>query len=123
MTASHIYDILRRVSPRQKASGPDFLDEIVADRAAATPAFPLIVENLARFSELVAELVERRRSAKLSQADVAGAMDTTQSAIARIESGEANLSINTLSRYAATLGYHLEIGLSATEPETVRRPA
>lgn len=51
-------------------------------------------------------LAEARAEARLSQADVAAAMKTTQSVISRIESG-ANASLDTLNRYAAACGKRL----------------
>jgi ribosome-binding protein aMBF1 (putative translation factor) len=51
-------------------------------------------------------LAEARAEAKLSQADVAAAMKTTQSVVSRIESG-ANASLDTLNRYAAACGKRL----------------
>ena len=56
-------------------------------------------------------LIKARAKANLSQAEVAKRMNTTQSAIARLEGG-ANPSINMLRRYAKATGTRLEINLS-----------
>jgi predicted XRE-type DNA-binding protein len=53
---------------------------------------------------LVADLTTRRRVAGLSQTQVAARMGTSQSAVARLESGDANVRASTLERYAAAIG-------------------
>ncbi len=54
-------------------------------------------------------LIEARRNAGLSQEQVAAKMGTTQSVVARIESGRPLPSLRTLMRYAAAVGRKLEI--------------
>jgi len=56
---------------------------------------------------LVADLTEQRRSAGLSQTEVAARMGTSQSAVARLESGDADVRVSTLERYAAAIGSQL----------------
>jgi len=53
---------------------------------------------------LVRELAERRQAAGLSQTEVAARMGTSQSAVARLESGTADMRASTLERYAAAVG-------------------
>jgi transcriptional regulator with XRE-family HTH domain len=53
---------------------------------------------------LVAELTAQRQSAGLSQTEVAARMKTSQSAVARIEAGVADVRMSTLERYAAAVG-------------------
>ena len=53
---------------------------------------------------LVGDLAELRRSAGLSQTEVAARMGTSQSAVARLESGDADVRASTLERYAAAIG-------------------
>src|SRR6516164_2874025 len=53
---------------------------------------------------LVGELAGQRRSAGLSQTEVAARMGTSQSAVARLEAGEADVRASTLERYAAAIG-------------------
>jgi predicted transcriptional regulator len=63
------------------------------------------LEGLAdRRRELIDELVRARRESELSQTDVAARMGTSQSAVARLESGELDARLSTLERYAAALG-------------------
>src|SRR4249920_2918614 len=56
---------------------------------------------------LVEELAELRKSARLSQTEVAARMGTSQSAVARLETGEADVRASTLERYAAAIGSQL----------------
>ena len=53
---------------------------------------------------LVEELAELRKSARLSQTEVAARMGTSQSAVARLETGDADVRASTLERYAAAIG-------------------
>jgi len=56
---------------------------------------------------LVADLTSQRRSAGLSQTEVAARMGTSQSAVARLETGDADVRVSTLERYAAAIGSQL----------------
>jgi DNA-binding Xre family transcriptional regulator len=56
---------------------------------------------------LVADLTAQRRAAGLSQTEVAARMGTSQSAVARLETGDADVRVSTLERYAAALGSQL----------------
>ena len=53
---------------------------------------------------LVTDLTAERQAAGLSQTEVAARMGTSQSAVARLESGEADTRASTLERYAAAIG-------------------
>ena len=65
-------------------------------------------EQAARMAEdrgrLVRELAVQRQAAGLSQTEVAARMGTSQSAVARLESGTADVRASTLERYAAAVG-------------------
>lgn len=60
---------------------------------------------------LIEALVNARTKAKLSQAELARKIGTTQSAIARLEGGGVSPSLATLKRYAEATGTRLEIQL------------
>ena len=62
---------------------------------------------------LAKELIAARTKAKLAQKQLAQKMKTSQSAIARLESGESNPSISLLKRYAHATGTHLKVELLA----------
>jgi transcriptional regulator with XRE-family HTH domain len=65
---------------------------------------------------LVRELTAQRQSAGLSQTEVAARMGTSQSAVARLESGDADARASTLERYAAAVGGHISWQLHAAAP-------
>lgn len=60
---------------------------------------------------IVEALIRARYEAKLSQAEVAKRIGTTQSAVARLEGGTISPSISTLQRYAAATGTKLHLKL------------
>jgi transcriptional regulator with XRE-family HTH domain len=72
------------------------------------PVFPGFKEMAARRRGLSAALVARRLDLGLSQTEVAARMGTSQSAVARLESGAADVRLSTLERYAAALGQQLD---------------
>jgi transcriptional regulator with XRE-family HTH domain len=53
---------------------------------------------------LVRDLIGQRQAAGLSQTEVAARMGTSQSAVARLESGATDARASTLERYAAAIG-------------------
>jgi len=75
---------------------------------------PEFREEYARAEEeyaLVEQLVRARTAAKLTQAELARRLGTTQSAVARLEGGRVSPSIATLRRYAKATGTRLMVGL------------
>ncbi len=72
----------------------------------------------ARQRELIARLTRRRAASGLSQAGVARLMHTSQSAVARLESGQHDAQFSTLTRYVEALGLSLDVvERAATEVE------
>jgi predicted transcriptional regulator len=59
------------------------------------------------------ELLAARARAGLSQAEVAERMGTTQSVIARLESGKRPPTWQTIARYAAAVGGHAVLRIEA----------
>ncbi|MGO9658668.1 MAG: helix-turn-helix domain-containing protein [Acidimicrobiales bacterium] len=74
--------------------------------------FPGFKEMAQRRTSLAAALSAKRVELGLSQTEVAARMKTSQSAVARLESGQADLRLSTLERYAAALGQRLDWELS-----------
>lgn len=72
------------------------------------PLLPGFKEMAARRRALTEELVARRLELGLSQTEVAARMGTSQSAVARLESGNADVRLSTLERYAAAVGHLLD---------------
>jgi ribosome-binding protein aMBF1 (putative translation factor) len=100
------------------ASEPSGIPEpSLGESAAQLPVMPGFREmalrrqadqQVARMAEdrgrLVRVLAEQRQAAGLSQTEVAARMGTSQSAVARLESGTADVRASTLERYAAAVG-------------------
>jgi DNA-binding XRE family transcriptional regulator len=74
------------------------------------PKFKAEYDRLEPEFALAREVISARVKAKLSQAQVAKRMGTSQSAVARIESGRSP-SLTSLRRYAKAVGSKLEIRL------------
>jgi predicted XRE-type DNA-binding protein len=72
---------------------------------------------------LVTELTAERQAARLSQTEVAARMGTSQSAVARLESGEADARASTLERYAAAVGHQITWELRSPGPGVPRGEA
>ena len=75
---------------------------------------PTFAEEYARVDEeyaLIEALVRARAGAKLTQAELARRLGTTQSAVARLEGGRVSPSFRTLRRYAEATGTRLTVGL------------
>lgn len=80
------------------------------------PVFPGFREMAERRRALSEALVARRVHLGLSQTEVAARMGTSQSAVARLEAGEADVRLSTIERYAAALGQRLDWRLRKEEP-------
>jgi ribosome-binding protein aMBF1 (putative translation factor) len=77
------------------------------------------VEDGWLFGQIASQVVEQRRARGLSQAELAGMVGTTQSAIARLESGGRPPRIDTLLRIANALDCELAVELRPrTRPST-----
>jgi predicted transcriptional regulator len=82
-------------------------------RLLADPEVKAEYDALAPQFEIAAELLRPRLRAGLSQTELAVQMGTSQSAIARLESGDTLPSVKTLLRYAEATGSKLRVKLSA----------
>lgn len=78
------------------------------------PVFPGFAEMAERRRALSVDLVARRTELGLSQTEVAARMGTSQSAVARLEAGSADVRLSTLERYAAALEHRLDWSLGAS---------
>ena len=68
------------------------------------------------FAQIAGQVADRRKERGLSQADLAARVGTTQSAIARLESGGRPPRIDTLLRIANALDADLHVELRDREP-------
>lgn len=85
--------------------------DVHAKDMAADPAYCDAYEALEGEFALVNALIRARTRARLSQAEVAERMGTTESAVSRLESGRSKPSTRTLERYAKATGHSLHISL------------
>jgi predicted transcriptional regulator len=81
-------------------------------RLMKNPKFRTEYEKADAEFSIVEALINARTAAKLSQAEVAKRIGTTQSAIARLEAGNTEPTIPTLRRYAEATGKKLRIELA-----------
>ncbi|MBU6369269.1 MAG: helix-turn-helix domain-containing protein [Burkholderiales bacterium] len=66
--------------------------------------------------ELARELIAARTKAGLTQGDVAAGMGTTQSVVARIESGRGMPSLRTVQRFASAVGARAVVRMEPLAP-------
>jgi ribosome-binding protein aMBF1 (putative translation factor) len=72
------------------------------------PGFEALADDA---EALIADLVELRRRRGLSQTEIATRMGTSQSALARMESGRSDLRLSTVARYAEALEVDLAFAI------------
>ncbi|MFN2555256.1 MAG: helix-turn-helix domain-containing protein [Nitriliruptorales bacterium] len=77
------------------------------------PPFPGFREMAERRRRIIAQLVTARQEQGLSQTVVAARMGTSQSVVARLESGDNDVRLSTLERYATALGLRIDWDLRA----------
>lgn len=82
-------------------------------RLSANPEFQEEYEKADAEFAIIELLVRVRTEAKLSQAELAKRIGTTQSAVARLEGGGVSPSLSTLRRYAEATGTKLHVELVA----------
>lgn len=84
------------------------------------PEFQVAYDALEEEFALAEALIKARADANMTQEEVAVKMGTTQTAIARLESGRSMPSTRTLQRYAKATGTKLRVSF---EPEKDSTPA
>lgn len=80
-------------------------------RWMSDPAFRDEYEKASTELALVEALINARKAARLSQSQLADRIGTTQSAIARLESGSVEPKLETLRKYAEATGTRLLVEL------------
>jgi DNA-binding XRE family transcriptional regulator len=90
---------------------PDDLEGYIAERAQTNPEFPALVDAHLERRRLQRALAAKRQELGLTQAEVAARMETSQSAVGRIEAGEVDAKMSTLQRYAIAIGHEIEFSL------------
>jgi ribosome-binding protein aMBF1 (putative translation factor) len=92
------------------------VEEAIA-RWRKDPDYRKVYDALEDEFALVSEIIRARAAAGLTQAELAKRMQTTQGAIARLESGTTQPSTRTLKRLAKATGHRLRISF---EPAKAR---
>ncbi|MEK7533875.1 MAG: helix-turn-helix transcriptional regulator [Patescibacteria group bacterium] len=69
-------------------------------------------DRLAPRYAVISQLISARLKKRMTQRDIAEKLGTKQSAIARLESGNVNPSLEFLQKIAQVMGYKLSIHLS-----------
>ena len=95
-----------------RKEAPDDLDRYIAERARKSPKLPAMVAARTNRRILQRQLAERRVALGMTQTEAAVSMKTSQSSIARLESGEHDVRVSTLERYAAALGCSIAMRLA-----------
>lgn len=99
--------------------GADDLDRMIARRTAVNPEFAGMVQAALDRRQIMRALVAERQRLQISQQAVARSMKTSQPAVARLESGEVDVRLSTLDRYATSVGQRLSYQL---RPRRAARP-
>ena len=91
-------------------------------RALARPEVRKAYDALAEEFSFIDEVLKARAASGLTQAELAARVGTTQSAIARLESGtpKHSPSLVTLQKYARAMGYRVELKLVKERGLTTR---
>jgi ribosome-binding protein aMBF1 (putative translation factor) len=84
-------------------------------RWSRDPAYRAEHDALGPTFDLARAMIEARMNAGLTQAQLAERMATTQSVIARLESGRTQPSTKTLTRLAEATGTRLRISFEAED--------
>ena len=81
----------------------------IFERQMQSPSFREAYDALEAEFAFSQEVIGARAKANLTQEELALRMNTTQSAVARLESGRSSPSTSTLKRFAQATGTRLEI--------------
>ena len=75
------------------------------------PEFRKVYDALEPEFAVARQLITARNRAGLSQAEVARRMGTTQSSVARLESGQRLPAMSSIRKYASAIGHRMELRL------------
>ena len=106
---------MSKTPTKREGSGKKLRKFIPVEEAIARwrrdPEYVKEYDSLEEEFALVSEILKARAAAGLTQAELARRMNTTQGAIARLESGVSMPSTRTLRRLAAATGHKVKIRL------------
>jgi ribosome-binding protein aMBF1 (putative translation factor) len=93
----------------------DDLDAFIAE-SSTNPIFKAAYEQARQRRLVIEDLHSRRKAAGLSRTVIAGRMGTSEAAVARLESGHTDPRISSLERWAAAVGFQLDVRLVPIGP-------
>jgi ribosome-binding protein aMBF1 (putative translation factor) len=79
------------------------------------PSYVAAYNDLSDEFAIAEALIDARTKANMRQEDVARRMQTSQTAVARLESGRGNPSLKTLQRYAKATGTKLKLSFQQSK--------
>ncbi len=97
------------------------LDDLHKKWLKKRPGYKKAYEDLESEYALVSAMIEARTRSGLSQKELARRMKTTQTVVARLESGRALPSSRTLLRFAKATGSHLKISFERNKVKASAR--
>jgi HTH-type transcriptional regulator / antitoxin HipB len=86
-----------------------FIKQFISEQIATDPTFKEAYKKAKLEEKIALDLIQLRKEAKLTQADLAKKLNTRQSAISRIENADINLTLLNLIKHAEALGVDVEI--------------
>ena len=86
----------------------DFLDEMISESVEKNSHFPQLMEEARQRRELLQKLAALRIASHTTQMKVAKRIRTSQSAVARMETGTVDPRLSSIQRYAASIGKRIE---------------
>jgi len=93
-----------------KTNKPTDFDEYV-EKLLKKKGMRVFYEEYMKQLRTAVKMAEMREKAKMSQVQLAKKIGTTQSNVARMESGEQNFTLSTLGKIAKAFDKELEISL------------
>lgn len=100
---------------------PDDLDGFISDRTRRSVRFPELMAEARIRRRIASELAAFRKKKRLSQAQVAAGMATTQSIVSKLENG-ADVKLSTLLKYADAVGARVVVARKVTTSTKRKKP-
>jgi ribosome-binding protein aMBF1 (putative translation factor) len=109
-------------APKKRVSPVGEPAERAAQRRRRNPAYAAEAARLAPYEAIARLVIKYRLDHGLTQKELAERIGTSHSAISRLESGQAAITLKTMKRIAEALGGRLVIGfeLESSDKNPVR---
>ncbi|NCN25121.1 transcriptional regulator [Candidatus Falkowbacteria bacterium CG10_big_fil_rev_8_21_14_0_10_37_14] len=83
--------------------------QVYLDESLKDPEFKKAYDEFGKQLEIAYQILQLRKKKKMSQADLAEKIGTTQSNVARMEAGQQNLTTGTLHKIAEAFNCELKV--------------